>query len=189
MRIGVDIDEVLAELNKKLITYMNTQHNYSCSYDDLKEYSLNKCFNVSEKEFDHVYFSFFESPDVESIEPVDNSVNIIKDIAKEHEIIIITARQSFHEKQTTEWLEKYYPGIFKEIYFTNQDEEGSKGDIALKHNIDLHIDDAIHNCNTVTEKGIPCLLFNRPWNQETLNPNITRVNSWEEIAHTLQKYK
>lgn len=185
MRIGVDVDEVLAKFNESFASFVEQKLNREIPLSLFRTYNLCETLQLPIDKVDELYYEYFEHEISSEMEPILNSLEIIEELAKEHELIIITARDSMHKTHTINWLEKHYPRIFKEVYFTNEDAEGTKGDIAEKYNIDIHIDDAHHNIINVAKKGIPCLLFNKPWNQEDIPENVKRVHSWEEIRHEI----
>ena len=87
--------------------------------------------------------------------------------------------------------QKNIPGLLKGIHFTNQyhgkeSEKRDKASICKELNVEIFIDDALHNAENIITAGVPVLLLDSPWNQtNTLHPLITRVHSWKEILEKL----
>lgn len=87
------------------------------------------------------------------------AVRAVKDAG--HDVIIITDRQfgttpEASHKATLEWLAEHgFP--YDEIWFS--------ADKTVRPT-DIFIEDKLQNYDAVTEVGTPCVLIDRPWNQD-----------------------
>lgn len=61
-----------------------------------------------------------------------------------------------------------------------------KAQACINENIDLLIDDSIHNCTESDKVGINVLLFNSK-NNININTNFNRVNTWKGVYDYLLK--
>jgi len=105
---------------------------------------------------------------------------------------IVTARpKELFEKYTLEWLDKYYPNIFDDIFFAsdaqikfdkNWKDATKKSIICQNLWVDIMIEDNPEYAQDVASCGIKTYLIEKPWNKNCkLVENIIKVKSWEEI--------
>ncbi len=195
MIIGIDIDEVLAELLEAYLKYHNQKYNTSAQKKDMFSYSFQEVFGGTEEETRQKVYDFFKSEHFQNIKPVKGALRTIKQLAKEHQLCIITARPHIIQKETEQWLAQHFPDCFQNITLTNQwhgsgGKEGLKSEIGKEKQIKIMIDDSLKHALDCASQGIYVLLadFDYPWNKtEKLPENIKRVHSWEEIAEEIEK--
>lgn len=90
--------------------------------------------------------------------PIDGSMEAIRELSYQNEIIYITARPKVAEFVTRIWLKKNgYP--IKNIYFTD-----NKVEIASRLNVDIAIDDAPYEIERYIESGIEVLVKRQDYN-------------------------
>ena len=191
MRIGVDVDGVLTDLEGYLfdnaIQYFK-QHNIELKnpkgYDVCGMFEVDESFNVSFWKF-HVAQYFAHAAR-------DYAAEVISKLQSEgNEIYIITARGSGKDQDTlgldetkfvTEvWLNRN--GIYpNKILFTDH----GKLEVCLENNIDLMIDDMPKNLLDVSSK-IKCFAYHAGYNEHISNENITRCYSWYDIYYKLHE--
>lgn len=196
MIIGVDIDEVLAELLESYLEYHNQNFNTQAQKKDMFSYSFREVFGYTEEENQRRILHFFKSRHFSSIVPVKEAREAIKLLVKEHQLCIITARPHVIEEQTKQWLSTHFPNSFHCINLTNQwhgvGAKQLKSQVGKREKIDILIDDSLQHALDCASQGIYVLLadFNYPWNQtaEKLPENIKRVHSWKEIVEEIDRY-
>ncbi|MEK6809197.1 MAG: hypothetical protein AABY40_00830, partial [Nanoarchaeota archaeon] len=120
MIIGVDIDEVLAELMEAYLEYHNQNYNTKMQKKDMFSYHFHEVFGGSEEENQQKICDFFKSEHFQNIKPVNGALQIIPQLAKEHQLCIITARPHIIRQETELWLTKHFPNSFQSINLTNQ---------------------------------------------------------------------
>lgn len=195
MRIGIDIDGVLTDIEQWQLDYGSKFYyeNYHSGIKNAKGYETNDIFDLS-VECDNIFWEkYFE----------DYSINIacrlfadevIKKLKEDgNEIYIITARGSFLSHSATvmtieenknivlEWLKKnniYYD----KIIFSPED----KLDICIKNDISVMIEDKPANINKIATK-IPVICFNAAYNETCSGANIYKCYSWYDIYATIEK--
>ena len=196
MIIGLDIDEVLAELLEAYLEYNNKRFNTRAQKRDMFSYSFREVFGYSEEENQKRVLDFFKSEYFQNIKPVKGAPEMVAQLAKEHQLCIITARTKVIREETEQWLLKHFSDSFHCINLTNQwhgvGEKQLKSEIGKREKIDILIDDSLHHARDCASEGIYVLLMdiNYPWNQvsEKLPENIKRVHSWEEIVEEIDRY-
>ena len=197
MRIGIDIDGVLTDVERYNIDHFSKY----CIKNKIEfkiepnNYNLFKIFNVL-KEHENSFWneSLFPYAKEHPIRPFASEV--IKNLKnKGHEIYIITAR-SLTNKNTKlgeemrntvkAWLDSndvYYD----KLIFSKGDNETKLNEIT-EEKIDLMIED---NPNNIIElsKIIPVLCYNASYNVDCKGNNIIRVYSWYDIYQNITNLK
>jgi|TARA_Y100000310_G_C20652942_1_gene800463 hypothetical protein len=191
MKIGIDIDDVLFEFITNLMVFYNGKHGTNFKKEDVFSFNLGKVWKKERKEVNEEVLDFFKSNSFSELRPIIGSQESISLLSKKNKLAIVTSRPEITKEQTSSWLEKFYPGSFSKIHFTNHfleiGQKKSKADICLENGYDVLIEDNKDYALECAEKGIKVFLFNRPWNKDfTTHENITPVDSWEEIIIKLK---
>lgn len=189
MRIGIDIDDTIADTNEMLEAYAGI---YDKLYKeghgivDKNCYKFNGMYDWSEED----RLDFFKTYMVEVLENVeikDYVVDVIKKLRQEgNEIIFITTRDGDYiedcYKLTKKWLDE--KNVEYDMIIAG---DKRKSDYADSLKFDLFIDDSIKNCTKVSEKGIDVLLFDTKYNRD--NKDFKRVKNWQEIYEYIHDMK
>ncbi|MBT3642896.1 hypothetical protein HN604_00530 [archaeon] len=191
MRIGIDVDEVLAGLLPAIISYHNETHDTSLTREDFKTFNFWESWGGTQEESEQKVCDFFKSPHFKNIRPIEGSQDAVNILKEDHELFVITSRQDEIVQATIEWLNVHFPKTFSKIYFaghyfSSNENSKTKKQICDFLKIELLIEDNINyalECKTSKRK---ILLLNQPWNQEQgLPKEIKRVHSWEEIIDSI----
>lgn len=183
MRIGIDIDDTMADTFDYLMPYIaeffdldiKYLKNNNISYSTLPEKMKERELEFAKKYYDKVIPSTPFKPKVAEY------INKIKDLG--HEIIIITARDK------TLYVDEYKTTI-KELKNNNINYDKlicnfDKAKVCKMEKIDLFIDDSIANCNKVRQLGIKTILFNSKSNIRD-KTNLYRVDNWKEVYEKIK---
>ncbi len=172
-RIAIDMDDVLAKTTHVIIDRINDKVNKNFTYEELlqggKEYK---------EEFYAHYLannSFLWEPRFfENIPVNEDAVEVVKKLAEQYEIFIVSAATEFPNslKEKLTWMEMHFPFItWKHIVFC-----GHKYMIQA----DYLIDDHEKNLHSFT--GTP-LLYTAPHNLHITD--YQRVNNWKDVEKLL----
>ena len=194
MRIGIDIDGVLTDIEKWQLDYGSKFYyeNYNKEIVNPKGYETNDIFNSTVECDDLFWDKYFKeySIDVEARKFASEVISKLKQDG--YEINIITARGSFlshssdvmskeeNEQIVKDWLKKndiYYNSLI----FSPED----KLDICIDNDINIMIEDKVDNINKISTK-IPVICFNAGYNEECTGKNIFRVYTWYDIYNTIK---
>ena len=194
MRIGIDIDGVLTDIEKWQLDYGSKFYyeNYNKEIVNPKGYETNDIFNSTVECDDLFWDKYFKEYSI-NVEARKFASEVISKLKQDgYEINIITARGSFlshssdvmskeeNEQIVKDWLQKnkiYYDSLI----FSTED----KLDICIKNNINIMIEDKVDNINKISTK-IPVICFNAGYNEECKGENIFRVYTWYDIYNTIK---
>ncbi len=190
-RIGIDLDEVLADFVPSYINFHNLNFGTKIELASFTSFDLSEVYKTSREEVEIRVRKFYKSEEFHNLKPVRGAITAVKKLSKKFELFIITSRPEIVSESTLYWIKKHFTKQFKKIHFAfNPYLKSSylkkKSDIAKLLNVDLFIEDNLDFATSVAKSGIKVLLFNRLWNQaKSLHPNITRVSSWKDILERL----
>ncbi len=192
MKFAFDLDDVLCNLSPQLIAFYNKTFGANIVRDNITNYSLSKQFKISPEDAIERTFQFYKSDYFHSASPVAGAQKAIDQLAKKHDLIVITSRPSFLDEKTHIWIENYFPKKFVKIIHTNQfSKEGSdmtKGDYCREEGVKALVDDALENILDSINDVENLLLMDAPWNRNgELPEKVKRVYNWGEIADFLSK--
>ena len=197
MRIGIDIDGVLTDLEQWQLDYGSKFYfeKYGKEIQNNEGYETTDIFKVDSKLDDEFWTEYFK----------DYSTNVdVRKLASEviqklkqdgNEIYIITARGSFlshsasvmsiedNKNIVLEWLRKNEIEYDK-IIFSPED----KLSICLENNIDVMIEDKVDNINKISTR-IPVICFHAGYNKNCKGNNIFRCYSWYDIYSKISSIK
>jgi hypothetical protein len=189
MKIGIDFDDVLFDFTTKLCEWHNKNYGTNLKRENIDNYYLPDLFQCARKEEIVRVGEFYESKEHSDLYPVTGAVEAVRELNKNNELFIITARPETVRGVTEELVQRYFSGMFESVRFTGKflGSGIEKSDICRNLGIDIFIDDFEDNLTGISSIGIKSLLFNAPWNQGELGSGITRVYSWSEIVENIKK--
>lgn len=187
MIIATDIDEVLADTLNEFLGFYNADFRTNFSREQFKSYDWWEGLNVSLDDFILRLNRFIDKEGFARILPLPGAREAIKKLGRDHKLLVVTSRPRAIAETTARWLEKHFPGCFKEVYYTKEligeKNRVSKAAFCLQEGAELFIDDVYEHAAGCAARGIETLLYDAPWNRETaLISNMARVASWEEVV-------
>lgn len=177
MKISIDLDEVVVDHVTYLVDYYNRTHKDSVPLDAVSTWQivnhlpkLNGCDTTLYKMWD----DFMATEDFANIPEIPGALAGIKELSKKHSLYFVTARNPVLANKTYDWLIKndviQYPTYFYK----------DKGYLIDKLGVDVHIDDGVHNLDSVVKSSsaVP-LLFTAPWNRD--EQRYIRCDTWKDV--------
>lgn len=166
-RIAIDMDEVIADFNSKLLPHMNTRFNTHITLADLNGLTIQQLRPDIKEQIEAMIgeVDFFADLAV-----IPDSQRVIETLTQKHEVFITTAAMEFPLSFDAKfrWLAAHFPFISPmNIVFC-----GNKSIL----NADYLIDDNARHFAHFRGEGI---LFSAPHIQNVTG--FRRVNSWQEI--------
>ncbi len=191
MNIGIDMDSVIADIMPELVRFHNAYYGTKNVVEDHDTYALSAVWKCSEQEAIKRVFKFYFSPYYDRIKPLRYSRSGIRYLARKYSLFVVTARPFEIEKKSLKWLDRYFPGMFKDVIHTNiLSRKGwnnfKKSDICVHLDISVIIEDSLDFAKDCASANIRSYLLNMPWNQsEVRKKNIVRLKSWKDIRNVL----
>jgi len=190
MKIAIDLDDVLINFLPHLIEYHNFEYKTNLTLEQFHCYRFWEIWGGTKEQAVQKVYDFYKTEYFQNLTLVQDSQEAVNILNKNHDLVIITARQNEIKDETVKLVDKYFPNIFNEIYFANF--YGRTGISQTKKEIcdlvqaDVLIEDSIDNSLQCLNSHRKIFLFNRPWNQlSSLPKGIQRANSWKEILKLL----
>lgn len=186
MRIGIDVDDTLANTKELIIEYAieyDKKHFRNEGIIHPEIYDLSGMFNWTKEEKKQFINDCMEEI-ASKVTIKDNAKEVLQKLKKEgHEIYIITYRTLKRYKDpyktTEEWLIKNNIPYDKLIA-----NSGPKGIVCKKNAIQLLIDDNLTHCYDVLNYNIKSFVFDSEYNKES---DLPRVYTWNDIYEKLKR--
>lgn len=194
MKIGIDIDGVLTDIEKHICDYgtkfcyennipINIKHIF---YDEMKTFNWNQEQAIK-------FWNEYLEDYVKNFKPRDCAVEVINKLKENNEIYLITARNDYGlpmkdrnkmPEFTRKWLEdnKIY---YDKLVFKPDNE---KLEYCLENNVEIMIEDSPNNVENISKK-MKVLCYNCMYNEGIEGENITRVYSWYDILSKIGNAK
>jgi len=193
-RIGIDLDDVLADFHTPIMNYHNKMYGTSLKPEDFKTYSFNEVWGGTLEEAIRKVNDFQRSVYFSEISPILDSVTSIEALSKENELFVVTSRPLFTRERTEMWLNKFFKDKFEGIsyssnHYSRAENSGkTKSDICRDLGVSVLIDDSLDYLMQCLPLGITEILFgDYPWNQNgNLPSGIFRIKGWKEILKKLK---
>lgn len=186
MRIGVDIDDTITDLQddlfKEALDYDKTLRAKGVIYPERHYIGQRFDWNEEEKEY---YLGPIRWKVMNNAKIRDGVIETLTELKKEgHEIIFITARSDRYcsdpYNATYNWLiSNNIP--FDKLIISALD----KGEICKIENIDVFIDDQEKNCKLVNAKGTKVIYFDIL--HKEINSDFTVAYSWYDILNKINQ--
>lgn len=195
IKIGVDIDGVLADFVNHFLGHYNEKNGTNFKYQDVKTFNFEDVAKVPSEVMDKELDTYMQSDEFSEIQPLKDSIKHINILEAKYELIIITSRPTYLVDETKRWLKHYYKNSFKHVLFsknvwTDDRKSGnkSKAELCMESGVNIMIEDGIEYALDISAKEITVLLVDSPWNQKKDLPNnVIRVHDWNEILIQIQK--
>ncbi|WP_413072363.1 MULTISPECIES: 5' nucleotidase, NT5C type [unclassified Shouchella] len=166
-RIAIDMDEVMADFNKKHLALFNADYGEALTVEDLhgkklRELRPNLVNEIRGYLKDPGYFR--------DLEVIQDAQEVIKELHETYEVYIATAAMHFPSSFTAkyEWLQEHFPFLNDQHFVFCGDKSVIKADYL--------IDDNVYQLERFTGKGI---LYTAPHNVH--EERFTRVNHWQDV--------
>ncbi len=190
MRIGIDLDNILADFTGNFLRFHNHVYGTSLKDQDLVSYRFRDVVGCTRDEEMEKFYAFYQTPFFLNIQPIPGSQDGISKLKSKYKLILVTARQNDIAQITNDWISRFFPSAFSEIYFMNHASRSgdrfNKAERCSDLGIRLVIEDSDKVAKECADKGILTILFDYPYNHKANLPVLVkRVYSWPEIVDTL----
>ena len=194
MKIGIDLDECLAEFIFGFLNYYNNKYKTDFEFKDFKHYDLWKTIGGNRESAVKEVYDFYDTSHFKNLPVIFLSRTSINELKKDNGLFVITSRQNDFIEKTDYWINQNFPNKFSDIIFTgewnNNGPKTKKSDICDRLEIDMFIEDNLDNALSCAKESRKVLLLDKPWNQNgSLPRGVNRVYNWNEILENYYKLK
>lgn len=144
----------------------------------------------------HRLNGYIASDDFMAEAPMQDAIETLRWLAKEHELHMVTGRTDLSIESTRLWVEKYFGDeVFTSLQFTNFGmapdmgfKQRSKAEVCKELGVELLIDDHLRHVKIVAAEGIPAVLFGEyPWNAADVLPiGVVRLKDWTQVREYVE---
>ena len=192
MKLGFDIDGIVADMAQSLIDHANDKYNLNHTveifvYHNLfkDKYTDDDALNreIAKAMVDNV---IHDENAIYEVKPYEEAIEAILRFKRLHSIHFITSRRKDESSITIAWLRKHKIP-FDSVHCTGPSEPGqsSKGMFGRSMNLDFYIDDQSKHLEAMYKFKARWhkkqALYTRPWNvDESIDTSkFVRVNDWK----------
>lgn len=195
MRIGIDIDDVLADTLPAFVRYNNHNHGGRWAIEDFHTAVWESVLGLTSDQMADRLESFFDSEEFRSVGPADGSSLIIPTLARAHELHIVSARWDRIVPFTERWLGEHFHGVFTGIHFAAnhyttraapRGDRRTKDEILAHNKLEVLIEDSLEYAERCLSNGFEVILFDRPWNRRATDLRFRRVTGWSEVPAMIE---
>lgn len=189
--IAFDCDDVLVATGALLVDHYNKLHDTNVKPEDFYSTDYEHVWRVDPETAIRDLFAYLLTDAYSNLAPMKGAVETLQKLTEHFALYIVTGRPDETEKATHEWVDKYLPGVFEKIVFTNffklSDSKGAlrtKEDVCEELGARWLVDDHLYHIKNVAAKGITGILFgDLPWEKlASPLPNIIKIKDWEQLG-------
>lgn len=182
MRIGIDIDDVMGDFVPEFIKWTGKDVNI----ENITSYDMSKAYGITSNTMWKWITQFYKTHQFANLPTLPSSVDSLSSLPQ-HTFIAITARPINTLSITQAWLAMNFSYVNLPFVFVGVKD---KGLLAQQEQLELLIDDGLHNIASMNKRNLPAILVDKPWNRDVLeNPMYMRMYDWNEIYNYLKDKK
>jgi len=185
MRIGIDIDGVVADTFHLLVNELNIFFSRDIQPRNVTSYDLREVYGIDAKQLEK-FATASKIKLTDAPEPVPGALKCIDRLKNNDKVFFISARPQSLYTRTEAWLKKHKLDWDLLILLGRHD----KADTCVKLQLDVLVEDNLQNALQVSDRDITVLLLDAPYNQGPLPSLVQRCRTWEEICthiHVMSK--
>jgi len=188
VRIGLDIDNVITDFDKKLLEefYKEDKNKRNSGIVNQKGNWIRDFFDWTDEEYYEFHTKNMEEF-AKVFEPRENAKYYMDKLLEDgHSLYLISHRAypdyTYPYEVTEKWLED------NDINYTRLilSETTNKSKECKEYNIDIMFDDVQLNCHKLQESGVNCYLMGTRYNVNNRD-GLKVVNSWKELYEVVNK--
>lgn len=170
MKIGIDIDSVLAEAMPTFLASIKKRHGLDLKTTDITKWNM----KWGDVDLYQEICCVLDNHDLVLNMPlIPGAKDGMIYLRGRHQVKLITSRNDARKPQTKEWATKHFGEI--DIIHTDADKNG--------YNVDVLIDDAPHHIEAFAKKHKWAIVFDQPWNHDEKFEGlpVLRALSWKDV--------
>ncbi len=194
MIIAFDVDDVLLRLYAAFAAFHNERYETFLSEDDFFSYFLWEVLGTTREECIVRMEDFYRTDAFRYLPLVDGAQDGVRALFRRHSLVAVTGRPEGVAEITRLQLYRHFPGLFRSVHHTGAFVAGMparpKSAVCRELGADVILEDALCHAVECANAGMRVILFDRPWNRETVVcergvGSVERVFSWDEAVTLL----
>ena len=164
--IAVDCDDVLVQTTPFFVNAYNETYGTSVPLADARDGSSPAWGGLADEVIIERWGRLVQTEGYKNLQPDPLEALVLHELAKHHELHLVTARKENERQFTQEMLDRELAGVFTSMEFVGWG--GSKGEVCKRIGADVLIDDSANHLYDALDQGLPAggaILFgDYPWN-------------------------
>ena len=177
-QIAFDIDGVFANTMGLFLELARKDYGLNhVQYEDITHYFLEDCLDIDPRIIKVLINQILEGHFEGALQPIENSVEVLSEIAREGPLLFVTARPTLSPIKA--WVDKMLPKPAFPIEVIATGTFEGKADVLKARGIQYFVEDYLDICFMLDEQNITPIVFQQPWNRSA-HP-FHEVTNWDEI--------
>ena len=194
MKIGIDLDDVIADFFPGFLDFYNKKYKKNFSIKDMASYWIWKIgIGKNKQEAIRLVDEFHDSSEFDSLPLVSGARESIFELSQmpDSRLYIITSRPLEYRLKTNKFIDKHFQDISLTIYYSGDFHNGinqseyTKAKLCKRLQLDYFVEDCLDYAEACAEKSSKVFLLDKPWNQGS-NKKVERVYNWQEILEKIK---
>ena len=186
--IAVDCDDVLVPTTPFFVEAYNKQYGTSVPLEQA-HIASDDIWGVTHDVMLERFNEMMQTDTYRALGPADPEVKVLKQLAKYHDLHVVTARKEDEREFTQAMLDLKLPGVFVSLDLVGW--TGSKGEVCKRIGADVLIDDSARHLHDAIGLGLPktgAILFgDYPWNAaDSAHADLIVCKSWKEVQRVIE---
>ena len=119
MRIGFDLDEILADCLTAIIEFHNTVYQTSLRREQFKSYQFWDTWGGTPEEAVTKVYEFYRTEYARRMNPIPGAQEGVRILKPKNELFVITSRANDFADVTIQWTEENFPEVSRQMHFAN----------------------------------------------------------------------
>ena len=177
MKIGLDIDNVIANTFQELAIYFNRYMGREHTPPEVVEIMRHDKLRMI-----GYWFVTWRDKLLTRLTPLAGSRETIREWHAAHEIVLITSRMPVFNRQTKDWL-NHHSIPYHQLHHAKEFNKYKKAG-----GCDVFVEDNLEECEVLADHCEKVFLMDQPWNRRRPGRNnIIRVADWRELKQLLAR--
>lgn len=186
--IAIDCDDVLVQTTPFFVNTYNNMYGTNVALADARDGNASSWGGLSDEIIMERWRGIMDTDGYKSLRPDPLEVVVLHELAKHHELHLVTARKENEREATRLMLDTALEGVFTSMEFVGW--EGSKGDVCKRLGVDVLIDDSSGHLHDALAKGLPAggavLFGDYPWNSnDRMHDQLVHCLDWPGVKKAI----
>ncbi len=187
--IAIDLDEVICDTVGAFKQYAKDILQIELKIEKPEDYNWVNSLKKPQAEVSKIVKDYHNSYYSDNAKPVLNSLQVLENLSKKFDFIVITSRLRSTYDKTKTWVDKNFPNLFTDIFYSANLDSGepgkSKEQICLEQGVTALVEDRAGYLEGFEDKSINLFLLNCTWSNGQNSDKYTIVSNWLELEKHL----